>query len=115
MGDCIGGARHQDDEDEKGRDQDRAVVAREAGAHRRHRKSSSVFLTRSTPSAPMLTAASRISPSNSGCSSGAMSKMRKKKEITRRIMAPKIEPMALPVPPSSDVPPMTTDAIELSV
>ena len=41
----------------------------------------------------MLTAASRISPSNSGCSSGAMSKMRKKKEMTRRISAPKIEPI----------------------
>ena len=63
----------------------------------------------------MLTAASRIRPSNSGCSKGAMSKMRKKKEMTRKIMAPKIEPMALPVPPSSEVPPMTTEAMELSV
>ena len=44
-----------------------------------------------------------------------MSKMRKKKEMTRKIMAPKIEPMALPVPPSSEVPPMTTEAMELSV
>ena len=54
-------------------------------------------------------------PSNSGCSSGAMSKMRKKKEITRRTRAPKIEPIAPPVPPSSEVPPITTAAIELSV
>src|ERR1700724_967505 len=106
MGDRIGGARHQDDEDEQGRDEDRAVVAREAETRRRHRKSSSVFLTRSTPSAPMLTAASRIRPSNSGCSSGGMSKMRKKKEITRKIMAPKIEPRALPVPPRRGGPPM---------
>ena len=70
---------------------------------------------RSTRSAPMLTAASRMMPSKSGCSNGAMSKIRKKNEITRRISAPKIEPIALPVPPSSDVPPMTTAAIEFSV
>ena len=44
-----------------------------------------------------------------------MSKMRKKKEITRRIIAPNTEPIAPPVPPSSDVPPMTTEAIEFSV
>src|SRR5260370_41600686 len=115
MGDGIGGARHQDDEDEQGRDQDRAVVVREAGAHRRHRKSSSVFLTRSTPSAAILTAASKIRPSNSGCSKGAMSKMRKKKQMTRKIMAPKIEPMALPVPPSTEGRRMSTDARAVSV
>ncbi len=44
-----------------------------------------------------------------------MSKMRKKKEITRKMSAPKIEPIALPVPPSSEVPPMTTAAIEFKV
>ena len=44
-----------------------------------------------------------------------MSKMRKLKEMTRRTSAPKIEPMAPPVPPSSEVPPMTTAAIEFSV
>ena len=39
-------------------------------ADRGHRNSSSVFLTRNTRSAPMLTAARRMIPSNSGCSSG---------------------------------------------
>ena len=63
----------------------------------------------------MLTAARRMIPSNSGCSSGAILKMRKKKEMTRRISAPKTEPIAPPVPPSSEVPPITTEAIELSV
>ncbi len=63
----------------------------------------------------MLTAASRMMPSNSGCSSGAMSKMRKKYEMTRRISAPNTEPIAPPLPPSSEVPPITTAAIEFKV
>ena len=33
----------------------------------------------------------------------------------RKISAPKIEPIALPEPPNSEMPPMTTAAIELSV
>ena len=76
----IAGSGDQDGDDEQRRDQDRPVVARRLkdGRKRAHRNSSSVFFTRSTRSAPMLTAARRIIPSNSGCSSGAMSKMRKK-------------------------------------
>ena len=44
-----------------------------------------------------------------------MSKMRKLNEIARITKAPNIEPIAPPVPPSSDVPPITTAAIEFSV
>ena len=43
-----------------------------------------------------------------------MSKI-EEKDMTRKIKAPKIEPIAPPVPPISDVPPITTAAIELSV
>src|SRR5574337_1177000 len=73
-------AGDEDRHDEEGRDEDRPVVARglEDGGKRRHRKSSSVFLTRNTRKAPMLTAARRMIPSNNGWSSGAMSKTRKK-------------------------------------
>ena len=44
-----------------------------------------------------------------------MSKTRKLKEMTFKISVPKIDPIALPVPPKSDVPPITTEAIEESV
>ncbi len=54
-------------------------------------------------------------PSNKGCNSGAMLKMRKVKEITRRVAAPNAEPTTPPAPPSSDVPPITTEAMEFSV
>ena len=36
-------------------------------------------------------------------------------KIVRSTIAPIIDPMALPVPPRSEVPPMTTAAMELSV
>src|SRR6202023_1528968 len=87
----IGGARVHDSDGPQRRNQDRPVVAgeRQARRDRTHLNSSSVFLTRSTRSAPMLTAARRMIPSNSGCSSGAMSEMRKKNEMTLRIIAPK--------------------------
>ena len=35
--------------------------------------------------------------------------------MVRSTKAPKIEPIALPAPPTSEVPPITTAAIELSV
>ena len=35
--------------------------------------------------------------------------------MVRKASAPKIAPMALPVPPNSDTPPSTTAAIEYSV
>src|SRR5271169_6218573 len=113
----VGGPSNQDHDDEHGGDGDRPIVARQGQVRQigGHRNSSNVFLTRRTRSAPMLTAASKMMPSNSGCSSGAISKTRKKKEITRNMRAPKIEPIAPPVPPNSEVPPMTTAAIELSV
>ena len=41
--------------------------------------------------------------------------MRKLNEIVRSTSAPKIEPIAEPTPPSRDVPPITTAAIEFSV
>ena len=44
-----------------------------------------------------------------------MSKTKSRSPTVRRTKAPKIEPMALPDPPNSDVPPITTAAIELSV
>ena len=64
----VGGSGDEDRDDEQRRDQDRAVVARrlEDGRKRAHRNSSNVFLTLSTRKAPMLTAASRMMPSNSG-------------------------------------------------
>src|SRR6202034_4523434 len=110
----VGRPGDQDCDDEKCGDEDRPVVARQrqVRGYRGHLKSSNVFLTRNIRSAPMLTAARRMSPSNRGWSSGAISKIRKKKEITRRMSAPKIEPIAPPVPPRSDVPPITTEAIE---
>ena len=40
---------------------------------------------------------------------------RKQNEIARSTRAPKIEPMAPPEPPNSEVPPITTAAIEFSV
>ena len=66
-------------------------------------------------SEPRLTANSSTTPTNSGCSTGFMSNTNSRSPTVRITNAPKIEPMALPEPPNSDVPPITTAAIELSV
>ena len=42
-------------------------------------------------------------------------RMRKLKATTRRISAPNIDPIAPPMPPNSEVPPITTAAIEFKV
>src|ERR1700737_2131180 len=90
----------EDHDNEQPRNDDRPIVARQSQTCREgaHRNSSSVFLMRRTLSAPMLTAARRMIPSKSGCSNGAISKIRKKNEMMRKISAPKIEPIALPAP-----------------
>src|SRR5215213_5433060 len=113
----------QDEQDEAGRKDHGFVVGPEAQASWRdnrvggsaHRNTSSLFLRRSSLSPPMLTAARSTSPSKRGCRRGATSKMRKLNEIVRSTIAPIMDPMALPVPPRSDVPPMTTAAMEFSV
>ena len=61
------------------------------------------------------TASSSTTPWNSGCHSGSMSKTKSRSPMVRKASAPKIAPMALPLPPNSDTPPSTTAAIEYSV
>jgi hypothetical protein len=101
MSDRITGTRHQADEHEQGRNEDRAVVARQADPHRYN---SSAFLTSSMPSAPMLTATSKISPSNSGCSRGAnVEDMEEEGNDAFRTSSPLSEPE-----PESFIPPNGT-------
>src|SRR6266403_1460326 len=80
-----------------------------------HPKSSRRLRRRKMRAAPRLTAVSRTMPWKRGCQSGGRSKTKSRSSIVRRTKAPKIEPMALPAPPKSEVPPMTTEAIELRV
>ena len=44
-----------------------------------------------------------MTPWNSGCHSGSRSKTNSRSPIVRNAKAPKIEPIALPAPPASDV------------
>jgi len=93
----------------------RAIVARQSqrARNRDHRKVSNVFWTRSMRSAPMLTAASRIIPSNRGCNQRGDVEHAEEKRDHAQDQCADMEPIAPPVPPRSEVPPITTEAMEV--
>src|SRR6267142_2571181 len=108
-------AENDEDDDETERDENRPIDSLQTPRHRAAPRNCSRLGARRTRIAPRLTAPSRIRPWINGCMSGWMSKTKSRSLTVRKTNAPKIEPIAPPAPPISDVPPITTAAMELSV
>ena len=99
--------KQQQDDAGKRRDHRRIGASQELrhaacqALHRRvaHWNHSSRLRTLNSPNAPRLTANSSTTPWKSGCHSGSKSKTKSRSPMVRKASAPKIAPMALPLPP----------------
>ena len=114
-GEGVAGAERQDDEDEEAGDRDRAVLRGEC-VHRGSAQQLEAVLDAEGAAGTEAHGSQQDQALEQRLEQrAATSKMRKLKEMARMTRAPNSEPIAPPEPPMSEVPPITTAAIEFSV